>query len=462
MTCSDFCTAETCRNLQAQILELRQELIYLQQKFYFHQSEDIPSAHSYQPEVIVNPTINENQLDIEVSIDRNRGKGSVELSETAIEDVIVNIDSQDEYNQIIKISVNGVETQHSFIIPQPKLDLAMTNIAPGTFDFHLVLGEQELIKQLVVNELAAKALDDVVGKLDVKLGYRFDNLTVTVSDGINSASDSVYIDAGTTIQRGSFGGGGNSNNGGDDVNCQGVSDALQVDLGAILTAIRTVDNKVDIVKEFVTIDIKGEAIGDLACPKEGAEEGDTPTEIGIKKEYQAQGLSGLWELMKILNDNQVSIFETSCEQGGVLAAPDWWQVRLGANVPQVVCTFRKGATSTYHSLAIPHPATTDKPTGALLPAYTKGNWQGMITCKDNSKFIINCESKREAERMCSIAAQLIDSNYLELPPRIYVGQRKGQGVSVDPMNPATILYYETGQQNYVPNWRVRVFDLEEA
>jgi hypothetical protein len=84
----------------------------------------------------------------------------------------------------------------------------------------------------------------------------------------------------------------------------------------------------------------------------------------------------------------------------------------------------------------------------------------MIVCLDNSKFIINCISKEEAERMCAIASQLIDGDYLELPPRIYVGERKGQGVSVDPMMPATIMYYERGQQNLIPNWRVKVSDLE--
>lgn len=460
MTCTDFCTAETCRNLQKQIDTLREEILFLRQDLNFHKTEDIPRAHNYQPQITVNPTLTKNQLTIEVALDRNRGNGKVELPKTAVETVAVEIDSTDKYNQIVKVSVNGVEGQNKLTIPEPELDFAITHTAPGTFDFHLVLGNQEKVQKLIVKELAGEVLKASAGEFKVNLDYRFNLLTVTVSDGVNSDSDTVYVNPGITIRPNPFGGGGGSSNGDDEVDCQGVADALAADLAAILAAIKAVDGKVNVVKEFVTIDIEGEAIGDLTCPKEGDEEADPPKEIGVEKEYKAKGLSGLWELLKILNDNQVAVFKAACESGGILAAPDWWQVRLGGKVPQVVCSFRKGASSTYHSLAIPHPASTEKPKAPLLPAYTKGNWQGMITCTDNSKFIINCQSKAEAERMCGIAAQLIDSDYLELPPRIYIGERKGQGVSVDPMIPATIMYYETGQQNLIPNWRVRLSDFE--
>ena len=106
-------------------------------------------------------------------------------------------------------------------------------------------------------------------------------------------------------------------------------------------------------------------------------------------------------------------------------------------------------------LSIPHPVNTDEPTEALLPSYTKGNWQGMVICRDNSKFIVNAVNSGEAAAMCDAAISLIDPDWLEQPPRAYIGERKGQAVGVDDMYPATIQYFESGQQNMIPNWRSR-------
>jgi len=53
MTCTDFCTAETCRNLQAQISNLKNEILDLRQDLYSHTSEDIPRAHRYQPGLLL-------------------------------------------------------------------------------------------------------------------------------------------------------------------------------------------------------------------------------------------------------------------------------------------------------------------------------------------------------------------------------------------------------------------------
>lgn len=157
--------------------------------------------------------------------------------------------------------------------------------------------------------------------------------------------------------------------------------------------------------------------------------------------------------------NQTGVSLKPEEEDRSIAVPAWWQVRLGASIPQLACVFRKGGSRTYHSLSIPHPANTEKVEGILLPAYTKGSYQGMVVCKDNSKFIINCNTQEEAERMCSLAIPLIQAEWLESPPRIHIGKRKGQAVSVDYMTPTSINYYPTGQQNLVPAWRVKVKDI---
>ena len=81
-------------------------------------------------------------------------------------------------------------------------------------------------------------------------------------------------------------------------------------------------------------------------------------------------------------------------------------------------------------------------------------------CRDNSKFIINCVDKAEAEHMCNKAIRLIDNRWLESPPRVFFSERKGQAVSVDFMSPTSMEYFESGQQNTIPNWRVRVTEFE--
>jgi hypothetical protein len=146
------------------------------------------------------------------------------------------------------------------------------------------------------------------------------------------------------------------------------------------------------------------------------------------------------------------MLKSQCEIVPVAAAPDWWQVRLGANRPQIVCIFRRQNTRTYHSLSIPHPKITTKPTTQLIPSYQKGNIQGMLILSDNSKFIVNCNSETEANRICNIAASLISDEFLSIPFKIWISERKGEPVSEDLMTPTTIMYYPTGQKNSNPEW----------
>ena len=262
---------------------------------------------------------------------------------------------------------------------------------------------------------------------------------------------------------------GNNNSGGGgggNMGCPGLEASFEDKIELVLQAIAKLETKVVNVEKYVTIDIKGEAYEELECPEgdataeEETESEEAPKEYGTLVEYEGKGLTGIHEAVKIINNNLVRLFEASCDKDGVVAFPSWFQVRLGASVPQVVCVFRKAGSSTYHSICIPHPASTEKPGGAILPPYTKGSFMGMVTCKDNSKFIINCVSEGEAERMCNAAIALIDPEFLEEPPRVYIGKRKGQAVGVNLMTPTSIEYYETGQQNSVPNWRVRLNKIE--
>ncbi len=163
------------------------------------------------------------------------------------------------------------------------------------------------------------------------------------------------------------------------------------------------------------------------------------------------------QTLTVLSNQLSSFFEHFCETAiPALAVPEWWQVRLGAKTPQIACTYRKGTTRSYHSISIPHPKSINPVTTPLLPIYQKGSIQGMIVCEDNSKFIINCVSREEAERMCNLAIDLIDPNYLSQEPKIWITERKGYPIGEEQMYPSTVCYYSTGQQNLIPDWRRRV------
>ncbi|MEL6989315.1 MAG: hypothetical protein AAGK97_16000, partial [Bacteroidota bacterium] len=360
-------------------------------------------------------------------------------------------------NHEIKVTVNDISDTVILVLEEQQLDFTITEINPGQFDFEIILGEQLKAQTLNVSvpDDNQPELNDIDFAIDVT--YLSDLLRIFVTINGITKTAAVYIDA---REINNYGGGGSGNNTGeDDVSCEGLADAMQLNLAEILAAIAAVQAEVSQVKKEVTIEVEAEVLTGFDCPKTDPDSGEE-SEAAKTEEIKQPTLPAIHEMLRYLNENQVSMFEKICEGGGALALPAFYQVRLGGNVPQLACVFRKGGSSTYHTISIPHPANTEEPTKPVLPTYTKGSWQGMIVCKDNSKFIINCNSKAEAERMCGIAAQLIHSDYLELPPRIYVGERKGQAVGVDPMKPTSVQYFESGQQNTIPNWRVRVSDSE--
>ena len=460
MSCPDICTAEKCRELEARIQALEGLLESLTNDFNTHLSDNIPTAHAYIPKLEVETTLSSSVLTTSVDIDSIKRSDSVDLSNIKINSVKVDLlRINDGYEQFVTVTVNGTEGQARLKIPKPDLNLEITPINESKFDFEVSLGDRKAKETLFL-----KGLEDLLnGKggddFSVKLRYNLGLLTLELTIGGVKKVTSVEITK-PNVQLGSFGGGGGK------LGCPDLEAAFEDRIELVLQAIAELRTKVVNVEKYVTIDIEGEAYEELECPEgegeggEGAEGAEVPKEYGTLVEYKGKGLLGIHQLAQIINNNLVRLFEASCDQDGVVAFPAWWQTRLMADVPQTVCIFRKGGSSTYHSIAIPHPATTEKPGGAILPPYTKGNYMGMVTCKDNSKFIINCVSEAEAERMCNVAITKIAPEFLETPPRVYIGKRKGQAVGVNPMNPTSIEYYSKGQQSNIPDWRVRLSKLE--
>ncbi len=460
MACADLCTAAKCAELEQRIVYLEQALSELSTAFRTHTFESIPTAHDFSPDLKVETNLSSGVLTTSVDINSIKRSDSVDLSNIPVKSVKVDLKKINEgYEQFVTVTVNGTKGEGRLSIPKPDLELNITPINESTFAFEITLGDRKASKNLFI-----KAIEDLITAIkNTDFSISLNNLSglLTVSLTINGVtrSASTYI--------GGIGGNNNSGGGGTgDMGCPDLEVAFEDRIELVLQAIAELRTKVVNVEKYVTIDIEGETYEELECPEEETKEGEeaegeeVEKEYGTLVEYKGKGLTGIHEAIKIISNNLVRVFEASCTESGVVAFPAWYQVRLGGSVPQVVCIFRKAGSSTYHSISIPHPATTSKPEGALLPAYSKGSFQGMVICKDNSKFIINCSTEAEAERMCNAAIGLIDSEYLEQPPRVHIGRRKGQAVGDGSMTPTSIEYYETGQRNSIPDWRVRLTKIE--
>lgn len=154
-------------------------------------------------------------------------------------------------------------------------------------------------------------------------------------------------------------------------------------------------------------------------------------------------------------DNMLALAAKGCGCDAVAAIPDWWQVRIGADRPQIVVAFRKADSRTYHQISIPHPEGTQKWTENLLGDYTKGPWSGVLTLKDNSKFIINCETLAEAQRMVAKAKALIKPAMQFSPSVEQYAERKGNSVGVALMRGRQAYFFSKGQRDAKPDWRAQ-------
>ena len=180
-------------------------------------------------------------------------------------------------------------------------------------------------------------------------------------------------------------------------------------------------------------------------------------DIEIFYSYKDKVLRAINKQLDHVKQIEQTVIDEVCnvEKESLLAVPDYWQVQLMRHPPQVAVVYRRFGYRDYYRLCIPHPLSTNKPTQSPLPEYIKGRWQGMIVCIDNSKFVVNAETPQEATRICNVALTLIDPDFLDSDPRIYISERKGgTPVSIDRMIPRAAMYFPQGVKNVVPEWRV--------
>ncbi len=203
--------------------------------------------------------------------------------------------------------------------------------------------------------------------------------------------------------------------------------------------------------EQVLEKLSGETAGQIDTSICEAEE---PTAVT----YQGSGLDGLYSAVDAIATSLSTIHgNTNCpDEPCVSSIPDWWQVRKGADTPQLSVVFRKAGTRNYHSLNIPHPIISPKPATCAIDPYEAGQWQATIYLSDNSKFICCANLKGEAIRVATQAASMIQSEFLPNPLQIATTERRGFAVNKSSMEPRYMDYHPEGQKSRIAQWRVRL------
>lgn len=148
--------------------------------------------------------------------------------------------------------------------------------------------------------------------------------------------------------------------------------------------------------------------------------------------------------------------EQECiERNAIAALPEHWQVQIGADRPQLVVLFAEVLPNgklgrSRFPIAIPHynKSANFRPN---IPAYTKGNYMGILVLKDNSKITVNASSISEAERVINTLSSLVNPALLTgAKPK--VGPRGGEPIANRFVKATSASFFATGRKDLNPTW----------
>jgi hypothetical protein len=151
-----------------------------------------------------------------------------------------------------------------------------------------------------------------------------------------------------------------------------------------------------------------------------------------------------------------------CENCDCIASvPEWWQVRIEADRPQLIIQFGpdlgngKIDRQSRWSLSLPH-YYKPKDFKPNIPGYTKGSKEAILTLKDNSKLIVNAVTVTEAKRVIKALKLYINPKYL--PGRITTGTREYGEDELKELKvaPTKADFFATGLRNMEPDWTIRL------
>ena len=141
----------------------------------------------------------------------------------------------------------------------------------------------------------------------------------------------------------------------------------------------------------------------------------------------------------------------------IAVVPDWWQVRLGADRPQIMVSyaarFPDGSwDKAKYVVSVPHWRKTKLETSSSdFPSYRKGQHQGIRVLNDNSKIIVNAFTAEAALIALDRLSVGVKPIYLDGSVTT-VATRRGRTLSSVIVFPRSVRYFSTGQMNLQPDW----------
>jgi hypothetical protein len=154
-------------------------------------------------------------------------------------------------------------------------------------------------------------------------------------------------------------------------------------------------------------------------------------------------------------DRMSRIEGQQCQECTAIATvPEWWEYRPESKRPQGILVFQElKADGTIgndpYSITIPHCNLGTAPIKAPLTTYKKGNWQGILTLKDNSKLIVNCVDVDEVNRVIGALSKVIDPAYL-VGSFVKIGPHRGLDYKTITVRVMRLDYYPNGSKNMKP------------
>ena len=142
--------------------------------------------------------------------------------------------------------------------------------------------------------------------------------------------------------------------------------------------------------------------------------------------------------------------------------PEAWATRVGNDRPQMIVQFKPKnpnytPKSSRWSMSIPHPNTeiTKEKLIDLIPSYNKGDFQGLLQLKDNSKLIVYAGSIEEAASFIDaiLAKNVINPKMIDAIPKVKLGTVTAGFKEVE-VTPEIAKYFSKGQKDTLPDWIV--------
>jgi hypothetical protein len=183
------------------------------------------------------------------------------------------------------------------------------------------------------------------------------------------------------------------------------------------------------------------------------------------QQFKLKVLQGDYDSFKRSKVNKTNDLATKgCGYESVIAFPEWWAVRKGADTPQAVILLREIKKDgkwgrRFFALHIPH-YNKGKDFKPKFPDLEKGSNFGELTLKGNSKVRVYAKTQVGANAFIDYCKTVIDPLQLD-KSFLSLGQRKGQSLAELKTRAVRLTYFSKGREDTKPDFCIDLVDTSK-